>query len=87
MWWLVYCPAHSWGTYCTLEDFWLLSWSAGLCGSYPTLVHVWKNQVQGTLNFNKRGKTPDALRAMLRVILEVLRGMEALVWCKDNKNP
>jgi hypothetical protein len=48
---------------------------------------VWKNQVQGTLNFNKRGKTPDALRAMLRVILEVLRGMEALVWCKDNKNP
>ena len=54
---------------------------------YPTLVHVWKHHVQGSLNFNNRGKTPEALRAMLKIMLELLRGMEALVWCSDKMNP
>ena len=43
--------------------------------------------MQGSLNFNNRGKTPEALRAMLKIMLELLRGMEALVWCSDKMNP
>ena len=56
-------------------------------GRYPTIVHVWKHHVQGTLNFDNRGKTPDALRAMLKVMLDLLRSMEALAWCSDKMNP
>lgn len=46
--------------------------------SYATIVHVLKQTIYGSLDFSDRGKTPDGLRALLKALLRLLRGLEEI---------
>jgi hypothetical protein len=44
--------------------------------SYATIVHVLKQSTASSIDFKGRGQTEDALRAMLKVLIRLLRGLE-----------